>query len=733
MLSTMKQFKKYAVIVAVILIPLVYSFFYLDAFWDPYSKLQDLPVAVVNEDQGADINGTPKNLGKEIADHLQSDRNLKWVITNHNDAKDGVENRRYYAEIVIPKDFSSNIASADKDSKTQGVVVYEPNEKRNFLAGQVLNRVMLEVKDNISKDITKEIVSNMVVEVRKMPEDLKELEDGLGKIADGAKTLQSGIGELKDNQKLFNDGLGALNNGFSDAKAGAQKLEGGSKTIAGGLQEFYSKLSAGSTQIQQLIQGSHQFNAGLQTLDGGMKQFGTGISAVKGGAGELSKGTAEYTANMKAFDSGLNLFLDSVGKSAQANKNVADYMTAYVKAHPEAMNDQNIQGILSIYKQSQGSAEQLQNSTQKLKSSSAALLQGAQKLEEGSRKVAAGTDLLEQNSQKLTQGSAQLAQSYGQIQQGVQSVSGSMVTAAQNAGLLASGAGELNNGLTALNQGIDKLAAGSSELNANAGKFMDGEQKLYEGAGDLQKGANDAHQGVADAIVKANNEMGKLNGMDEFAAQPVKLKEDKLNPVPDYGTGFAPYFMSLSLWVGALMMFFGIYMDPKVRFKFETNSYGFENYLRYSLLGVVQAIVLGYVLQTGLHLQVKNTAIYYLTCIIISLSFVTVMQFLIVNLKDIGKFLAIIILILQLTSCGGTFPMELVPKFFTVLNPFMPMTYSVNALKEVISGIDYSYLYKNLLVLAVVGGVFLTGSLILLGRKTAKEDVQSQEGVNLAN
>ena len=155
---TKKQVIPFIVIIGVVIIPLLYSFFYLDAFWDPYAKLNTLPVAVVNEDKGAQLNGQQRNFGSEMCDELKNSGELKFVFTTDEDAKKGTENSDYYAYLKIPSNFSEVIASASTDSNQVAQLVYSPNEKRNYLASQILNRAILQIEGSLKNKINSEII-----------------------------------------------------------------------------------------------------------------------------------------------------------------------------------------------------------------------------------------------------------------------------------------------------------------------------------------------------------------------------------------------------------------------------------------------------------------------------------------------------------------------------------------------------------------------------------------------
>lgn len=831
--------KRIAVITAVIIIPLVYSFFYLWAFWDPYSKLQDLPVAVVNEDKGAQINGELRNAGNEFVDEISKSKDLKWVVTNGEEADNGLNNREFYAEIRIPEDFSSKIATATEKEKTESIIIYQPNEKRNFLAAQVLNRGILELKEKVSKKLTEEMVSSLTVEVKKLPDDLKEMNDKLGEASDGAKQLTDGLGELRSSQVKLNDGVAKLSSGLAGLRDGSSmlaaknaeladgsgKLAAGSRTLSDNLSLFSGKLIAGLPDFATLSQGSNIFNqklselsngaaqlnggmvklnAGLTVLNSdlnapngglnefanaatsfgkGLQMFSDGFNSAKAGSNKVYEGTAQYSASIKQYSDGLTQYFTGVKTLTDSDKAIAEFMTAYVKAHPEAMTDKNIQSIMDIYKKSQGSLDQLGAATDTLKTKSDDLVKGAQQLQAGSKELNDGMALIGDKSKELmsganqlaagatkvgsemgqlsgtvkqlsdgskqlagaasslAEGSSQLTAAYGQINGGIQKASQSVTEAAgaskqlsdgaktvtDNLNTLSQGAASLADGAKTLNSGASQAYNGSAELNNNLPQFIDGESKLYDGANKLKDGLNDGHKQVSDALSKANDKMSAIDGLDKYAAEPVKIQQTAVNPVPDYGTAFAPYFMSLSLWIGALLMFYLIYCDPDIRFKrISKNSRGIVRFFAYPLLGIVQAVVLGFVVRAGLHLQVKDDFLYYMMCILVSLAFISIMQFLIINLADVGKFLAIVLLILQLTACGGTFPMELVPDFFRAINPFMPMTYSVNVFKEVISGIDYGFLGENAMILIGIIIAFLLAS-FLISKLTADKNSSQEE------
>ncbi len=713
-MQRLKKYKIIAVVFAVIVIPLVYSFFYLDAFWDPYSKLESLPVAIVNQDSGATINGESKNIGNEITDNLKTDKNLKWVITTDADAKEGLDNRRYYASIYIPSDFSERISSVKDSEKLKGILVYNVNEKRNYLASQVLSRVTLEFKDKMSQNIQEEIISTLLEQIKDVPSSLRELDDGLKKLNDGSETLYSKTGELLDGQQKFNDGVQALNNGLQSAAEGSANLKVGVDKLGAGVDLFHQSLTQGASKVSQLTQGSSEFSSGLQTVEDGLNKLNSGAGQLAQASGELNKSMTSYNQNMQAFSTGLTQYIDSVNKATDAQTDIAKLITQYTAEHPEAMKDQNIQAVLKTLQAAQNAPNKIKEAGNILDTSGKQLVAGASLISEGTGKLDSGMGSLTNNIGLLANGANKLSSSYSQIDSGIQTAAESIKTASEKANELSAGTAAIRSGAATLASGISKASSGSKQLSENSTKLYDGEKKLYDGISELNNGISKASEGVSSSLLKADDKLSNTDGLKEYIAQPIELSENKVDGIPDYGTAFTPYFVSLSLWVGALLMFFAIYLDPEVKFRRRSSkSKGLLKFASYSFIGIAQALVLDAVILNALHLEVKSIGLFILVSIVISLCFTSIMRFLLVQLRDVGKFLAVLLLILQLTSCGGTFPMELVPDFFNVLNPFMPMTYSVNALKEVISGIDYSYLAQNLVVLGIIALSFLILNLVV--------------------
>ncbi|MDD3028474.1 MAG: YhgE/Pip domain-containing protein [Erysipelotrichaceae bacterium] len=597
-----KSMMRIMVLVGVIVIPLMYSLFYLGAFWDPYSRLESLPVAVVNSDLGAPIDGQMRNLGKEVCARLVSDGSLDFIVTDPEDALSGTKGEKYYAMIEFPEDFSKNIASSTTTNKQQASIVYSANEKKNYLASQILSKAVLQLEMSTQESITNEVVASLSEQISDLPSQLVTLKDGLDQLSAGSSTLAKG----------------------------SQDLAGGTNKLA---------------------QNFSQYSQGINDLSAGTSKLQDGTSQLAAGAGDLRE-------NLKTYTQGV----DSLIETANAT---SSFISSYVQANPQLLQDPTFMAFIVELSDPESSAslQALANAGTQLNSGAAALAAGAQSVNEG--------------------------------------------------------AADLNEGTMAINEATTKIKDATDQINQGAGALSEGISQLDEG---LHVASSEV--GIASEEAAAKTEV--LEGLSEFASNPVQVDTQTINPIANYGTSFAPYFMSLSLWVGALMIFFGIYFDGDGHFKI-LNRHSDHKLIRsliYLGLGLAQAIVLGLVLIMGLGLEVDNLPLYFGALCLVSMVFIAIVQFCIVHLGNLGKFCAIALLILQLTSCGGTFPMETVPKFFQALYPFMPMTYSVALFKDGICGTINHVTTGNFLILA---GILIAFMIVTIGLTIIKS--HSQEGI----
>lgn len=739
-------------IIGVMTIPLLYCGMYLWAFWNPYGHLDRMPVAIVNHDKGAVYNGEKLQVGNDLVKNLKKKESFNWQFVSEKDANRGLENQKYYIKVEIPEDFSKNATTLQSDHPKKMELVYTPNEGYNYLSSKIGDSAIEKIKEEISSSVTETYAESMFNSVKNVANGLDKASNGAGDLHQGISQAQTGAESLKDGINSASSGTDKLASGAQSVDTGAKQIEqnlallaensvvfsqgletasSGSKQVNGGLQQFnvgLGQLKDGNTQLiagaqkseagaKQLSDGLNQAKANMPDLVNGSQNIAGGTSDLSSKMGQLAAGADETKAGADSVSQGLQKLVDQVNEKANATND------PNVKAELESLKE-DLSKLSATSKVVASGVNQLDGSAALLKQGSDSLAGGATKLNAGLSKLEAGINPLSSGANQLVDGQNQLTQGltmYGNklddAQKGFSQIVGgssSLSTGldqlasgstqlqngtnqlAQGSVQLASGTDQLSNGGQDLKEGMSKLANGSSDLTTGMGKLTDGSKELSD---QLQKGANDASD------VKANKNVYNM------FAKPVSLKEDRINQVPNYGTGFAPYFLSLSLFIGALMISIIFPMlspatEPKSGFSWFAGKLGIL-----LVVGIGQAILADAVLLFGLGLEVKSVPYFILLSIISSWTFLAIIQFLVTTLDNPGRFLAVILLTLQLTSSAGTYPIELVPKLLQTINHYLPMTYTVAGFRAVISTGDFSYMWNNIGHIVIFFVIFLAATL----------------------
>lgn len=743
-------------VLAVLFIPLMYAGMFLWAFWDPYEQLDQLPVAVVNEDTGADYEGTDLKIGSELVDNLRDNPEFKWDFVSKDEAVRGLENEQYYMMIEIPEDFSENATTLMDENPQSLELKYVPNEGFNFLSGQIGGTAVAQIKEEVSNTITKTYAESIF-------ENIDKLADGIGQASDGASEINNGVGELKDGSGKLKENLQLLAEKSISFKDGLNSASAGSKELTNGIQSLDSglgQLQNGGKQLQngssEAEAGTGKLNEGLGTSLAGMKklqesapQLTDGSAKLSAGAGELSGGLNQLADGGKALSAGAGDLSSGLNELSKGNQ-AAQAGAAELSAGLSSLNDQLALMLPQIEKlplpeaekqkliEAAKGASQLSEGSKQLESSLGQLSAGAQKAEAGASALSEKSMALSKGANDLSSGAADLSEKSGQLAAGQKQVESALdqLVAGQEAlydgsGKLLTGQQKLTNGLETYNQkfaeakaGSAKLAAGSGELNSGISKLADGSSAIQDGTNQLADGAGKVDEGVgklsegtgelSSKLGEAAEETKDTGGSDktyDMISDPVKVKDEKVNAVPNYGTGFAPYFLSLGLFVGALLLSIVFPLrqaagEPKSAIGWFMSKFGIL-----AVIGVIQALLADAVLLYGLNIEVQSVPYFILFSIITSLTFITLVQFLVTTLGDPGRFVAIIILILQLTTSAGTFPLELIPNALQIFNAWLPMTYSVSGFKAVISSGDFSFMWQQAGILALFIGAMMIGTI----------------------
>ncbi|KIL51623.1 hypothetical protein KP77_11350 [Jeotgalibacillus alimentarius] len=539
--------KMLGTVIVMMFIPVIYAGIILSSFWDPFNQTDHMPVAVVNEDQPADVEGTKLSIGDDLIDELKTNKDFEWHFVSKDEAEKGFEDNDYYMMVVIPENFSSNAATALDDEPEKMNLSYKINPGRNYFIESISSNVADSLNQSISDRVTESYVKVLF-------DNISELGNGLTEAADGSEQLEDGTNTAKDGAAELTKQLAKLADGTLTFKDGANELNVGLKQFADGV----NQLNAGATDltagIHQFADGTSALASGAESLQEGASAYTSGVAQIADGAGALSEGTAQLNEKSASLISGANEVAAGVQTVSDNIQKVQQEGSTPLAAGLEDMRQQTaaltgedgipalVAGIGSLqdgmYQLSEGSSNLTAGLTHMQELSSALsqavaegnmeqaaalsdqiaalnqqLLPGAESLEQGINGVASGGTMLSNGlnafasqapalvngisqaadgAQALNQSLTQLSDGTGTLTAGAETLKEGTAAYTQaveeinhGASELASGAQSLNGKSSELSSGVNQLAEGSAELNQNSGALVDGSDKLASGLGEL--------------------------------------------------------------------------------------------------------------------------------------------------------------------------------------------------------------------------------------------------------
>ncbi|MEV0255476.1 YhgE/Pip domain-containing protein [Streptomyces sp. NPDC050732] len=661
-----------AALVALLLLPLLYGALYLWSFWDPYGHLNRIPVALVNDDKGATAQGKKLAAGDNIVEGLRDSKTFEWHEVSDAEARKGVEDGTYYLSLTMPTDFSKRIASSSGDSPETGALRVRTNDANNYIVGQISRTVFSEVRSAASTKASRSFLDKIFIsfsdihgKTQQAAEGADKLDDGIGKAKKGTKDLANGLTDAKK-------GSGDLARGVRKLHTGAGRLEDGSKKVADGTQKLADGVNGAADKVRPFLKDNgrsigHTAQLVADSSKAMRHNLDTWVKHAPGaakGAEEASKIMDDlYTKQcVKAPVPGPDCpKLKEAKKAAENVSTIADDMNTVIK-------DQN------------SDVKKLDKHLARLQKKSQALADRAPHLDEDLN--TAVTQINDLN---------------------------------QGAGKVAKGAKKLHTGLGTAKTGADDLDTGIGKLETGAGDLKGGMFKLADGSAKLSGGLHDGVKKIPDYDKKDRDERTGV------MSDPVRLASESMHKAPNYGTGFAPYFIPLSLWVGAMVAY--MLIQPLNRRALAAGASAWRiaiaGWLPVAALGVLQTAALLSVLHWGLGLEMARAAGTAGFLCLVTACFAAIVQWLNARFGAAGRILVLAALMLQLTSAGGTYPVQTSPGFFGAIHPFLPMSYVVEALRRLITGGGLGPVWLGCAVLSA----FTLGALALTALSARRKQV----------
>ena len=645
-------------------IPIMYSGFFLGSIWDPYGQVKNLPVAFVNEDKGAQLNGQTVNIGQSVEQKLKGNHDLGWEFVNKQQADSGVSSGYFYAVVTVPTDFSAKAASITQNKPQQAVIHYTTTPAKNYIGSLVSNQAAEKVKTSVAEQITQAYAKGVL-------ENIGKLGDGLETAAGGAVTLHGGLAQLQAGAQTYTGGVRQLAVNQRAMANGLARLGDGSRQLQAGLGQLSNGLPSES-QVAQLTNGMKQLQAGLNQLNTSVHNPSPTLVSQQNKVQSEAQALAQTMQTSSAGLAAAGGTLQTLGANAA-----------------------NSGGSTTITLPQISQLSRALNKTQTISVQAAALLKDLQIL-----------------TQSLSTQQAQLQTGVSTLNNGVNQLAPNAITALNGYNSVRAANNQLLAGSLSLANGLAQAQSGSQQL-ANGARLLDSRSGvLTNGASQLAGGADTLATKLADASRQLKIQPTGAATQQQIAS-PVKSETTKQGDVPNYGYALAPYVLSLSLFVGAI----ALNIIYPIRKTFAEQENAFRWWLaKASVTGLaafVQATILMLIMVYCLGLVPDHPVNFIGAIYLTSFVYMSIVSLLVIVLDNPGRFLAMVLLVLQLGSSEGTFPIQTANGFFQAVNPLVPMTYSIRALRQAISGGLGSSFYSD--SMWVLAGFLLAANLLTIG------------------
>lgn len=682
------------VIIGISVVPCLYAWFNIAASWDPYSNTGNLKVAVASADEGYEGSLIPIeiNIGDKVLSALRENTQMEWVFTTEEKATSGVKSGKYYAAIVIPKDFSNKMMSVFSEKVEKPEITYYSNAKENAIAPKVTDKGAGAVQRQVN-EVFIETVSDTTLTVLQAVSNMTQ--------ASGAETI---VDNLNTNLNQIAGDLTAsagLLESFSDMTGSAQKLLNSTT-------EFLQTVQQQTKESRQTFQETSKTFSGLDdSMDAAADSVGTALKSAENVYDQMDQvilgAFSDESADAQQIASTLDTLAGQVGNVVTAYTSVRDSIAAVADKYPEisplvdaivVRMDTSIQQQKNLQSKLQDSAKGLRDATTDLGTARSEL-----------------KDLAAKNRENMSGMSASYKSS---VQKSLNQLSASLTSSKQE--------------ISSLLSQLDQSANGIYKLTDTADSDLSEIQKVLGDSGELLTEASDRIANTTARLdeMEASGDFSELKALisgdksaiSTFLAAPVSLDTHKIYEIANYGSSMAPFYSVLSIWIGGIVLVAMLKVNvsencTKGLKNVKLHQIYFGRFITFMIVGLFQStlIALGDLLYLGI--QCEHPFLFLLGCWFSSLVFVNIIYTLTVSLGDIGKAVSVILLVVQVAGTGGTFPIEVAPSFFRAVYPLLPFTHSMAALRETVGGMYGMNYWIDLGKLAIFLGISLIVGLVL--------------------
>ncbi|VHK62849.1 phage infection protein [Streptococcus pyogenes] len=718
--TLIKNPKLMITMIGVALVPALYNLSFLGSMWDPYGRVNDLPIAVVNHDKPAKRADQSLTIGNDMVDKMSTSKDLEYHFVSAKQAQEGLKEGDYYMVITLPEDLSQRAATLLNPEPQKLTIRYQTSKGHGMVAAKMGETAMAKLKESVSQNITKTYTSAVFSSMTDLQSGLKEASAGGQTLVSGAKTAQAGSQTLSTN-------LAALTDASQQFQQGTGRLTSGLTTYTDGVNQVKNGLGILSTDIPNYLNGVSRLSQGASQLNQGLSQLiqattlsdekAKGIQSLIVGLPVLNQGIQQLNTELSTLQPP-NLTADELGNSlgaiAQAAKQVIAEETAAQNEELSALQTTSVYQSLTAEQQGELAAALSQSDKSQTVSAAQTILSSVQTLstslqslsqEDQSKQLEQLKEAVAQIANQSNQALPGASSALTELSTGLAKVNGSLnQQVLPGSNQLTTGLAQLNRYNTAIGSGVIKLSEGANALSSKSGELLDGSHQLSEGATKLADGSSQLSQGghqltsgltelstglstLNGSLAKASQQLSLVSVTDKNAkavAKPLVLNEKDKDGVKTNGIGMAPYMIAVSLMVVALstnVIFANSLSGRPVKDKWDWAK---QKFVINGFISTMGSIVLYLAIQLlGFEARYGMETLGFI--MLSGWTFMALVTALVGWDDRYGSFASLVMLLLQVGSSGGSYPIELSGAFFQKLHPFLPMTYVVSGLRQTIS------------------------------------------------
>ena len=692
-----RKVRTWVVIIGLILLPSMYAWPNILSAWDPYGHTNNIKVAVVTEDNGAEVEGQKVNLGENLIDGLKNNKNLDWqFVSNKQEAEEGVRIGDYYASIVIPKNFSEDLTSVSRGFPKKATIEYTVNEKINAISPKITNSGASAIANNISKSFV-EIANGVIFE--KLHEAGIKFEQNLPSI----EKAKEEIFKLNDNFTNYENVLSEL---IGKTEQGQKILNIIQQTLPD-IDRFATNSIMLADKADITINNIQSFNEKLLPLISNHLKVVEDVSKEANDIAQKIQNKPDNSEEIKEKMKLLNTRLEAGEKRLSVVKNILEYFNE--------LSGEN------IFQEQLNKISTLENDLTKVR--------------EINNKIYNNIDNYDEIADSLKNDFADVTKRINEISTNMdnrlndeisplisQALDKADISINEISKIIIGAQNELPEVEAKISSTEVKIQRAHAKLLAIQKELPEAKEKIKKLTEEIKKAEAGTNTNMLFNLLKVDYKQ-----QAEFFANPVQLSENKLYHIKNYGSAMTPFYTVLSIWVGALLM--SSLLTTKVEDeegKYKPYEKYFGRWILFLVISLLQTLVITlgdmYILGT----QAVSPYRFVFYGLLIASLFSSIIYTIVHLLGNVGKAICIILLVLQLGSSGGTFPIQMTSSFFQALYPKVPFTYSIGLLREAVGGVYIPAAQRDMKILLIGIVITLISGTILVHLKSRSKKLSAE-------